>query len=190
MRSPAARRASRPLSRLKPELRNALLQRERVSQPFAQGHAQRTSPAHAETPDILPGRRIHSGWDTPPARPAGRDSRAVKGAARPTRLPALNPRRIRRPRCSALRTTIRPPITAPVRRLGTCPRVDLLQGRRVGTAMVLEQVTRGAESTETTERISWEPLADGSVRQQWQRRTGSRPWATVFDGRYSRTQRQ
>lgn len=60
-----------------------------------------------------------------------------------------------------------------------------LSGGLVNGEMVLEGQRRLPDGTETTERITWTPDADGSVRQHWQssRDRGMR-WTTVFDGRY------
>jgi hypothetical protein len=64
--------------------------------------------------------------------------------------------------------------------------VLLLQGRRVGSDMVLESRSASRSGHTAVHRIRWTPLDDGSVRQHWQRRKGSQPWETVFDGYYRR----
>ncbi|MBS0661979.1 MAG: hypothetical protein JSR48_01845 [Verrucomicrobia bacterium] len=60
----------------------------------------------------------------------------------------------------------------------------LVDGRMVLTG---RHVVRGAT---VTERISWSPNADGSVRQLWeQSRDDGRTWNVVFDGHYQRAKR-
>ena len=64
-----------------------------------------------------------------------------------------------------------------------------LSGGRVGGAMVLEGVdSHPAPATKPArQRITWTPLADGSVRQLWERSDDDGvSWAPVFDGRYVR----
>ncbi len=58
-----------------------------------------------------------------------------------------------------------------------------LYGDLVDGAMVMSgTVEHGA-----TERITWTPHRDGSVRQNWQRSTDDgATWSTVFDGTYRR----
>lgn len=64
-----------------------------------------------------------------------------------------------------------------------------LSGGLAGEAMVLEGTKSHATKTgvRQTQRITWTPHADGSVRQHWQTSedTGT-SWETVFDGRYVR----
>jgi hypothetical protein len=65
-----------------------------------------------------------------------------------------------------------------------------LAGGLVNGEMVLEGQRRLADGTEVTDRISWTPDADGTVRQLWQssRDRGMR-WTTVFRGTYRRATR-
>ncbi len=71
----------------------------------------------------------------------------------------------------------------------------------VGGGQVLElagglvdgrMVLGGAERTlrdgrKVTDRITWTPNADGTVRQQWEQTVdGGKTWTTVFDGLYRR----
>lgn len=60
-----------------------------------------------------------------------------------------------------------------------------IAGGIVNGEMVMEGERRLPDGTPTTERITWTPNADGSVRQLWQssRDQGMR-WTTVFDGTY------
>lgn len=62
-----------------------------------------------------------------------------------------------------------------------------LAGGIVNGEMVMEGERRLQDGTRTTERITWTPNADGTIRQHWQssRDTGMR-WTTVFDGTYRR----
>lgn len=58
-----------------------------------------------------------------------------------------------------------------------------LYGGRVGESMVMT----GESTPGTTQRITWNPRDDGSVRQHWEQSAddGS-TWDTVFDGLYVR----
>jgi len=50
-----------------------------------------------------------------------------------------------------------------------------------------EMVMCGESQSGQFDRISWTPLADGSVRQHWQQSTDQGvTWLTVFDGTYRR----
>ncbi len=61
----------------------------------------------------------------------------------------------------------------------------LVDGRMVLTG---RHTVRGAA---LTERITWTPNADGSVRQLWeQSRDDGHTWTVVFDGHYRRAKRQ
>ncbi|NUQ10993.1 MAG: hypothetical protein HUU26_01530 [Gemmatimonadaceae bacterium] len=63
-----------------------------------------------------------------------------------------------------------------------------LAGGLVNGEMVLEGQRRLADGSETTERITWTPNADGSVRQLWQSsRDRAMRWTVVFDGTYRRS---
>jgi hypothetical protein len=64
-----------------------------------------------------------------------------------------------------------------------------LAGGLQGKAMVLEGTNPHPEraGVTVTQRITWTPADDGSVRQHWQRSLdGGATWSTVFDGRYVR----
>lgn len=63
--------------------------------------------------------------------------------------------------------------------------VLMVSGGLVNGEMVLEGERRLADGSQTLERITWTPGADGSVRQIWQssRDRGMR-WTTVFEGVY------
>lgn len=65
--------------------------------------------------------------------------------------------------------------------------VLMISGGIVNGEMVMEGERRLPDGTRTTERITWTPNADGTIRQHWQssRDTGMR-WTTVFDGTYRR----
>lgn len=52
--------------------------------------------------------------------------------------------------------------------------------------MVLTGTRKGSDGMSVTDRISWTPNADGSVRQWWQSHKGDQQWITVFDGIYRR----
>ena len=62
-----------------------------------------------------------------------------------------------------------------------------LSGGIVNGEMVMEGQRRLPDGTEVTDRITWTPNADGTLRQVWQssRDRGMR-WTTVFDGVYRR----
>ena len=62
-----------------------------------------------------------------------------------------------------------------------------LSGGIVNGEMVMEGQRRLPDGTEVTDRITWTPNADGTLRQAWQssRDRGMR-WTTVFDGVYRR----
>lgn len=61
-----------------------------------------------------------------------------------------------------------------------------LEGGPVGSAMVLEGRTTGADGAITRHRITWTPNADGSVRQLWESTDDKGAWTIAFDGRYTR----
>lgn len=64
-----------------------------------------------------------------------------------------------------------------------------LRGGRVGATMVLEGVDGqpAPGSRPARQRITWTPLADGSVRQLWEKSDDDgASWTPVFDGRYVR----
>jgi hypothetical protein len=65
-------------------------------------------------------------------------------------------------------------------------RLDLA-GALEGNAMVLSSSTPNPEKPGTllTQRITWTPNTDGSVRQHWQTsEDGGKSWSTAFDGKY------
>lgn len=63
----------------------------------------------------------------------------------------------------------------------------LLDGGMVDGSMVLTGDRRAADGVTVTDRITWTPAEDGSVRQHWETsRDGN--WATVFDGHYVRAE--
>ncbi len=64
-----------------------------------------------------------------------------------------------------------------------------LKGRLVGKEMVLSgtRPTPGQADGLTTDRVTWTPRADGTVRQLWESSTdGGVTWMTAFDGVYAR----
>jgi hypothetical protein len=64
-----------------------------------------------------------------------------------------------------------------------------LQGKLVGQEMVLSgtRPTAGQPAVVTVDRITWTPLANGTVRQHWESSTdGGATWTTAFDGLYAR----
>jgi hypothetical protein len=63
----------------------------------------------------------------------------------------------------------------------------LLRGGLRDGAMVMESVE--ADGGPSTQRVTWTPNADGTVRQHWEASTdGGKTWATQFDGMYSRVE--
>ncbi|HZI28858.1 MAG TPA: hypothetical protein VFD64_11890 [Gemmatimonadaceae bacterium] len=68
--------------------------------------------------------------------------------------------------------------------------VLMISGGIVNGEMVMEGERRLADGTQTLERITWTPNADGTIRQIWQssRDRGMR-WSIVFDGLYRRRAR-
>ncbi len=65
--------------------------------------------------------------------------------------------------------------------------VLLLEGTYRDGRMVLSGVSRPARGASTHDRITWEPLAGGDVRQIWEQSSdGGTSWTVVFDGRYTR----
>ena len=52
--------------------------------------------------------------------------------------------------------------------------------------MVLQGTGVARDGTKRSERITWTPNADGSVRQHWEISTDGAEWRTVFDGKYVR----
>jgi hypothetical protein len=63
-----------------------------------------------------------------------------------------------------------------------------LDGGLKNGAMVLAGTRRGRNGKPVTDRITFTPRPDGSVRQWWQAsRDGGTTWTTVFDGVYRRS---
>lgn len=63
----------------------------------------------------------------------------------------------------------------------------LLDGGLVDGSMVLSGERPGADGATVSDRITWTPNEDGSVRQHWETSRNGQDWATVFDGLYVRT---
>jgi hypothetical protein len=64
-----------------------------------------------------------------------------------------------------------------------------LKGKLVGKEMVLSgtRPTAGQPDQVTIDRVTWTPLANGTVRQLWESSTdGGGTWTTAFDGLYAR----
>lgn len=59
-----------------------------------------------------------------------------------------------------------------------------LEGGLQGASMVLEGQTRNPEGERVSNRITWTPNADGTVRQHWEVRTTATDWTDAFDGLY------
>ena len=63
----------------------------------------------------------------------------------------------------------------------------LLNGGLKDGSMVLSGQVKGADGTTSTNRITWTPNNDGSVRQHWQVSADGNSWVTAFDGLYVKT---
>lgn len=62
-----------------------------------------------------------------------------------------------------------------------------LEGGIVDGKMVLDGPGKGPKGEAVTNRIAWEKLADGRVRQTWTvSGDGGKTWTTAFDGYYSK----
>jgi hypothetical protein len=61
-----------------------------------------------------------------------------------------------------------------------------LEGGREGDAMVMTGELPGPDGKPLRQRISWQALEDGSVRQHWQASPDGKQWTTAFDGIYRR----
>jgi len=61
-----------------------------------------------------------------------------------------------------------------------------LEGKLVGTSMVLEGVAPAQDGKMVKQRITWTPNKDGSVRQLWESADPKGAWTTVFDGSYTK----
>jgi hypothetical protein len=59
-----------------------------------------------------------------------------------------------------------------------------LEGGWNGKSMILEGKAPDAKGAPRTQRITWTPNADGSVRQLWESANDDGTWAVVFDGHY------
>ena len=70
-------------------------------------------------------------------------------------------------------------------RSGRCePRKLLVDFLREDLVLTGTHAVRGKS---TTERITWTPHPDGTVRQHWEQSTdGGQTWTTAFDGLYRR----
>jgi hypothetical protein len=70
--------------------------------------------------------------------------------------------------------------------IGSGGNVLELAGGLVEGRMVLASAERPLrDGRKVTDRITWTPNADGSVRQQWEQSfDAGRTWTTVFDGHY------
>jgi hypothetical protein len=56
--------------------------------------------------------------------------------------------------------------------------------------MVLRGETVDSAGKKTAQRVSWQPLSGGKVRQLWEQSSDAgASWSTVFDGIYTRTRR-
>ena len=62
----------------------------------------------------------------------------------------------------------------------------LIDGGLQDGRMVLGGAGIGPDGKPATQRISWTPNNDGSVRQLWESRDSAGSWSTVFDGHYTR----
>lgn len=62
-----------------------------------------------------------------------------------------------------------------------------LEGGLEGDQMILEGVSRDRDGNPVSNRITWTPKADGTVRQLWETSSDEgRTWSTAFDGMYRR----
>ena len=62
-----------------------------------------------------------------------------------------------------------------------------LKGGIVDGSMVLSGKHMSRKGVEVTDRITWTPNEDGSVRQLWEQSTdGGSTWSTAFDGHYAK----
>jgi hypothetical protein len=62
----------------------------------------------------------------------------------------------------------------------------VLEGRFVDGKMVLEGEQKGADGKPVQNRITWTPLAGGTVRQRWETSIDGKAWSVSFDGLYSK----
>jgi len=63
----------------------------------------------------------------------------------------------------------------------------LLEGTFKDGKLILSGPARPSPGGRVADRITWEPIGGGTVRQLWEQSSdGGRTWAVVFDGRYSR----
>lgn len=60
----------------------------------------------------------------------------------------------------------------------------ILEGKWNGKSMVLEGRSPDDKGVMRTQRVSWTPNADGSVRQLWESLGDGGEWIVVFDGHY------
>lgn len=62
-----------------------------------------------------------------------------------------------------------------------------LSGGIVDGSMVLSGTRHTRAGAEVTDRITWTPNEDGSVRQHWElSKDGGKTWQTLFDGHYAK----
>jgi hypothetical protein len=59
-------------------------------------------------------------------------------------------------------------------------------GLRDGRMVMTGQAAATAGSAPASQRISWQPLPDGRVRQLWESSADGSAWSVVFDGYYTR----
>lgn len=61
-----------------------------------------------------------------------------------------------------------------------------LKGQLINNQMVMKGVTYDKENNKVENKITWQPLENGKVRQHWQQKNNnSNKWQTVFDGLYT-----
>jgi hypothetical protein len=61
-----------------------------------------------------------------------------------------------------------------------------LNGGFADGKMVMSGTRPGPDGQAVTNRITWTPNEDGSVRQHWETSTDGEHWTTAFDGLYAR----
>lgn len=64
----------------------------------------------------------------------------------------------------------------------------LIEGGLEDGKMVMGNEETDEDGVMTRQRITWTPLADGTVRQHWQVKVGDADWTDAFDGIYRRKQ--
>jgi hypothetical protein len=63
----------------------------------------------------------------------------------------------------------------------------LIEGGVRDGRMVMEGPGAGPDGKPATQRITWTPNADGTLRQVWESRGANGVWSVVFDGTYTRS---